>query len=330
MSEARRFALGTFPTESGAELAGAALSYRTYGELNRTGTNCVLLPSYYTGTHRSYAPWIGADAAIDPAEWFVVAVDMFGNGLSSSPSNTVGSEPFPLLTVADNVRAQRALLDSLGVRSIALAAGWSMGAMQCYEWAVRFPDMVRALLPVCGSARCSEFNRVFLDGIAATLLADPAYRAAGRPATAGLRAFGIVYAGWAYSRDFFAHGTYRELGYESVDAVLDGWADDHAQMNADDLMAMLVTWRAADVGRGVPGGLEAALAAIRAETIVMPSTTDAYFTLADNTAECALVPGAELRPIDSDLGHIAGRPGIRVCESAHISSAARELLGRVR
>ncbi|WP_040794912.1 alpha/beta fold hydrolase [Nocardia higoensis] len=325
MTEAQRFSTGRFTTEFGVDLPGAQLSYRTHGTLAPDGGNCVLLPSYYTGTHRSYEPWIGPGRMFDPAQWFVVAVDMFGNGLSSSPSTSAQPEAFPLVTVADNVRAQHALLESLGVRGIALAAGWSMGALQCYEWAVRYPDMVRALLPVCGAARCSEFNRVFLDGVAAALAADPAYGSGATP-IAGLRAFGTVYAGWAYSRDFFDARTYLELGYESVDDLIEGWALDHEGMDAHDLIAMLNTWRAADVGRGRAGGFEAALGSITARTIVMPGTTDSYFTLADSTREAALVPGARLRPIESDLGHIAGRPGIRKAETEAIAAAARELL----
>ncbi|NKS66972.1 alpha/beta fold hydrolase [Rhodococcus hoagii] len=326
MSVARSFSLGRFTTELGVDLPGAHLSYRTHGTLDRDGTNCVLLPSYYTGTHRSYEPWIGPGRMFDPRDWFVVAVDMFGNGLSSSPSNHPLPRSFPLLTIADNVRAQRALLDSLGVRGIALAAGWSMGALQCYEWAVRYPSMVRSLLPICGAARCSDFNRVFLDGVASTLTADPAYRSGTGPPVDGLRAFGRVYAGWAYSRDFFDRGSYRDVGYDSIDDLLDGWANDHAAMDADDLTAMLDTWRTADVGRGHAGGFDAALGSIGARTIVMPGTTDAYFTLADAAREAALVPGAELRPIDSELGHIAGRPGIRQAETDAIAAAARELL----
>ncbi len=142
----------------------------------------------------------------------------------------------------------------------------------------------------------------------------------------GLRAFGRVYAGWAYSRDFFDRGSYRDVGYDSIDDLLDGWANDHAAMDADDLTAMLDTWRTADVGRGHAGGFDAALGSIGARTIVMPGTTDAYFTLADAAREAALVPGAELRPIDSELGHIAGRPGIRQAETDAIAAAARELL----
>ncbi len=307
------------------DLPGAWLTFRTHGTLAPDGRNCVLLPSYYTGTHRSYEPWIGPGRMIDPARWFVVAVDMFGNGLSTSPSNCPEYEPFPLMTVADNVRAQHALLESLGVRGIALAAGWSMGALQCYEWAVRYPEMVRALLPICGAARCSDVNRVFLDGLAATLAADPAYGSGARP-VAGLRAFGTVYAGWAYSRDFFDARTYLELGYASVDDLVEGWARDHEGMDAHDLIATLNTWRAADVGRGRDGGFEAALGSITARAIVMPGTTDSYFTLADSAREAALVPGAELRPIESNLGHIAGRPGIRDVETKAIAAAAGELL----
>ncbi|HLS75438.1 MAG TPA: alpha/beta fold hydrolase [Nocardia sp.] len=324
MTAARHFSPGRFTTESGVDLPGARLSYRTHGALAPDGRNCVLLPSYYTGTHRSYEPWIGPGRMFDPAEWFVVTVDMFGNGLSTSPSNWTRAERFPLITVADNVRAQHALLESLGVRSIALAVGWSMGALQCYEWAVRHPEMVRALLPVCGAARCSDFNRVFLAGVAAALAADPAYP--GGTPVAGLRAFGTVYAGWAYSRDFFDTRTYLELGYSSVEDLIEGWARDHEGMDARDLMAMLDTWRTADIGHGRPGGFEAALGSITAHTIVMPGTTDAYFTLADSAREAELVPGARLRPIESDLGHIAGRPGIRKAETDMIAAAAAELL----
>nr|BFE44360.1 hypothetical protein GCM10017547_22530 [Pseudarthrobacter oxydans] len=83
----QEFALGRFGLVSGLDLPDATLAYRTYGKLNEAGDNCVLLPSYYTGTHASYEPWIGPGRMLDPERWFVVAVNMFGNGLSTSPSN---------------------------------------------------------------------------------------------------------------------------------------------------------------------------------------------------------------------------------------------------
>lgn len=323
MAALHRLALDSLPLESGASLR-AELAYATHGTLAPSRDNVVLVPSYYTGTDRSYEPWIGPGRVLDTDRWFVVVVNMLGNGVSTSPSNT---PDFPLVTVRDQVRAQRLLLDHLGIERLRLVMGWSMGAMQAYEWAVGEPDRVDALLPICGAARCSPHNHVFLEGARAALQADPAFAggAYSSPPVAGLRAFGRVYAGWAYSREFFAHGTYRELGHDSVEAVLEDWAQDHAERDANDLLAMMDTWQSGDVGRG--RGYEEALRAVTARTIVMPSTTDLYFTVADSAIEASLVPGAELRPLESDLGHVAGRPGVRAAETAAISAAVRDLLG---
>lgn len=323
-STVERLVLDSLPLESGASLS-AELAYVTHGTLSPTRDNVVLVPSYYTGTHDSYRPWIGAGGVLDTNRWFVVVVNMLGNGVSTSPSN---GGAFPLVTVRDQVTAQRLLLDHLGVERLRLVLGWSMGAMQAYEWAVSHPDRVDALLPICGAARCSPHNHVFLEGVRAALLADPAFAggAYDAPPVAGLRAFGRVYAGWAYSREFFADGTYRQLGYESVEAVLEDWAQDHAARDANDLLAMMDTWQSGDVGRGRDGH-QHALASITARTIVMPSTTDLYFTVADSAVEARLVPGAELRPIVSDLGHVAGRPGVRAAETEAVAAAVRDLLG---
>ena len=323
-SSLERFALDSLPLESGASLP-AELAYATHGALSAARDNVVLVPSYYTGTHDSYLPWIGPGGVLDTDRWFVIVVNMLGNGVSTSPSTT---GDFPLVTMRDQVTAQGLLLDHLGIDRLRLVTGWSMGAMQAYEWAVGQPDRVDALLPICGAARCSPHNHVFLEGVRAALLADPAFAggAYDAPPVAGLRAFGRVYAGWAYSREFFADGTYRQLGYDSVEAVLEDWALDHAARDANDLLAMMDTWQSGDVGRG-RGGYENALASITARTIVMPSTTDLYFTVADSAVEASLVPGAELRPLSSDLGHVAGRPGVRAAETAAIAAAVRDLLG---
>ncbi|MBF4567576.1 alpha/beta fold hydrolase [Plantibacter sp. VKM Ac-2880] len=323
--------LGRFALESGADLPEARLAYTTHGVLNAAGDNAVLVPSYYTGTHASAEPWIGAGRALDPAEWFIVSVDLFGNGVSTSPSNAVTEvrgAAFPTVSIGDNVRAQHRLAEQLGVRRWRLVVGWSMGALQAYEWAVRYPELIDAFLPIAGAARCSPHNAVFLAGVEAALRADKVFEG-GRyavPPRAGLRAFGTVYAGWAYSQAFFRDGVYRELGYPDVDALLEDWAADHERWDANDLLAMLRTWQQADPGRGVDGGLAAALGGVRARSIVMPSSTDLYFTVEDNVLESAMMSRSEVRVIRSDLGHVAGRPGVRAAETTVIEAAMRELL----
>jgi homoserine O-acetyltransferase/O-succinyltransferase len=227
------------------------------------------------------------------------------------------------MTLADNVRAQHDLLFSrLGVKRVALASGFSMGAMQAYAWAALYPGLVERLLPWCGSARCWPLNQVFISGLLRTLEADPTpEREAGR------RAFGRSYAGWAYSADYYRDERWRERGYASLEAFLDSWEEDYVPWDWRDLAAMLETWRTAQPERLVPGAdLKSYLGRIRARTIVMPCDRDVYFTLAESRIEAALIPHARLEAISSDHGHVAGVPGRLPAVTAQVERAMAELL----
>ena len=152
---------------------------------------------------------------LDPDRYFIIIPNMFGNGLSSSPSNS-GDTPFPDISYHDAVAVQRRLLvEQFGISRIALVYGWSMGGMQAYHWAACHPDMVERAAVVCGSAKCAPYNHVFLEGVKAALTADPAFRDGrfvAKPA-AGLRAMGRVYAGWAMSHAFYRDEVWRESGF---------------------------------------------------------------------------------------------------------------------
>ena len=331
----RVFAAGDLQLASGEVLHDARLAYATHGRLNAAGDNCVVVPTYYTGTHRSYEPMIGPGRALDPERHFIVVPNLFGNGISTSPSNAAppcAGGHFPHLTILDNVRCQHRLLtEELGVHEVALVAGWSMGAVQAFQWAASYPEMVDALLPWCGSARCAPHNRVFLEGLRATLSADCLFEGGfyDTPPRAGLAAFGRVYAGWAYSQTFYRDGLYRDLGFEDVDALLEFWERDHLAWDANDLLAKLWTWEHADLGANetYQGDFAAALGAIRARAIVMPCDHDLYFTVEDSRREVALMPNAELRPLRSAWGHCAGAPGRNPVDTAFVEAAIRELLG---
>lgn len=331
---AERFELGTIQLDSGAILEDAWLNYQTFGELNSARDNLVLLPTYYTGTSSSYEPMIKSGRALDPNRFFIVSIDLMGNGHSISPSNATGDQragDFPSLSVYDNVRAQHQLLRELfDVQSIALVAGWSMGAMQTFHWATEFPDLVRAIAPWAGAARCSIHNHAFLEGVKAALTADPSFNNGHYPVQpeAGLRAFGRVYCGWAFSQTWFREQRFQEMGFDSVEDLLDDWETDHLSWDANDLLAKLDTWQSGDIAEHplYGGDFEAALAAIKARAIVMPSRTDLYFPPEDSDIEVSHMPNAELRVIESIWGHCAGGPD-RVPEAMrHIEGALDELL----
>lgn len=321
MGELSTIVVDDFSLESGQRLPDARIRYRTYGDMT-SDADVVLLFTYYTGTHTSYEPWIGSGRPIDPTRHRVVIVNHFGNGESSSPSTV--AHQFPAISIADNARAARMVLDSLGIRRIRLAAGWSLGGVQALEFAARFPGDVSAVMALCSAARCSEVNQVFLDSVAAALQADPDSAAGAHPSR-GLNAFGRVYAGWAYSSAFFSDQLYHEFGYLSAADVLVRWGVDHEAYDARDLMSCLRMWRSADIGRH-RGGLAAGLGRIEARTVLMPSSTDAYFTLAENELEAGNLSNGELRVLSSPLGHVAGRPGIRVQEQNDVDSCLRDLL----
>lgn len=308
--------IGNLELIRGGMLRRARVAYRMWGRPNAHRDNFVVLPSYYTGDHDSYAPMIGAGRALDPARFCIVALDVLGMGRSTSPSNTVRSQAgprFPAVELADSVRAQyRVLTEVFGMRSVALAAGWSIGGMQAYHWAAAWPGQVRRLLPWCASARCSPHNFVFLEGVKAALQADPAYSSGGYGAAPerGLRAFARAYCGWAYSQGFFRRAGWRELGHETLEDLLLAWEQEHVEgHDANDLLAVLGSWQRSDIGIWHDDRCERALAAIEARAVLMPSRTDLYFPPEDNELEAAAMRDARVVTVDTDWGHAAGGPG---------------------
>jgi homoserine O-acetyltransferase/O-succinyltransferase len=319
--------------QSGSTLWQAQLTYQTYGALNAARDNVIVIPTYYSGHHTDNELMMAAGRAIDPSNYFVVVPNMLGNGLSSSPSNTpppLDRAAFPQVTIYDNVICQHRLLtEHLRVERVRLVAGFSMGAQQAFHWGALFPEMVAAIAPICGSARTSPHNVVFLEGLKAALTADAGFNDGWyeAPPIKGLIAFARVYAGWVYSQDFYRDHEYRTMGLTSLADVLRFSEARYRARDANDLLAMLWTWQHADVSAHprFNGDLPAALQAITARAIVMPSATDLYFRVRDNELEVAQMPNAELRPIPSSWGHAAGR-GINPPDNAFIDSALRELL----
>jgi homoserine O-acetyltransferase len=317
------FAAGDVALESGGDRRDARLSWKTFGTLAPRRDNVIVYPTSFAAQHPDIQWLIGPEGILDPTRWFIVIPDMFGNGLSSSPSN---DPAYPaLVTAACNVTVQRRFLrETLGIERIACVYGWSMGAQQAYHWAALFPDEVERAIVCCGSARTAPHNRVFLEGLRAILEAAPEYAGAGRFRSrpqAALRAFGRVYAGWGLSQDFYREDLHRTAfgAADLEDFIRANWDARFATRDPANLLAHLATWRAADISAGTYGGdLPAALAAIRARVLLMPGETDLYFRVADNARELPHLRHAELVPIPSIWGHLAGNPQRNPADAAFL------------
>lgn len=331
------FEVADFPLARGGVLARARVAYVTCGTLSAAKDNAILFPTWFTSTHRNNAWLVGEGRALDPRRYFIVMPNLLGNGLSSSPSNTPPPHDrmrFPHVTVLDNVRLQRRLLEErFGIRRLALVFGRSMGAQAAFQWASYYPDRVARVLPLCGSSRTTPHNQAFLEGVRAGLTADGAWQSgeyASQPA-AGLRAVGRIYAGWAMSQAFYRQGLHLAGGVRDLDEYLRlRWDGNFAHMDANDLLCMLRTWQTADLSDNerFRGDWARALAAIECPAIVMPSRTDLYFPPEDFEAAVRQMPRAELRVIESIWGHRAGGPNSDPKDIAFVEQAIRDLLER--
>jgi homoserine O-acetyltransferase/O-succinyltransferase len=332
------FEAGDVTLESGVVFPGMQLAYKTYGTLNERKDNVILYPTSFGAQHADTEWLIAKGGALDPDRYFIIIPNLFGNGLSSSPSNSAKKFPvsaYPQVSYLDAITVQHRLITEVfGIARIAMVYGWSMGGMQTYHWAAMYPDMVERAAVVCGSARCSPFNAVFLESVRAALTADPNFvdgRFIAKPA-AGLRAMGRVYAGWAMSHGFYRDELWREAGFRSLEDYLSrSWDKAFAHRDANNLLAQLRTWQNGDISRcgEFNGDFAKAMAAITARVLLMPGRTDNYFQVQDNEAELAFLKNArsaELRSIPSLHGHRAGNPVQIPADRAFLNARVSALL----
>jgi homoserine O-acetyltransferase/O-succinyltransferase len=337
MTDYQIFEAGDVVLQSGLTYRGARLAYKTYGTLDAAKSNTIVYPTSFGAQHYDLEWLIQPGKALDPTKYFIVIMNKFGNGLSSSPSNTpppFDRARYPHFTMTDMVRVQQRLLaEVFGIERVRLVYGFSMGAQQAFHWGALFPDRVDKIAPICGSAKTSPHNFVFLEGVKAALTADPAWQDGwfATPPIRGFQAMGRVYAGWGLSQAFYREEVWRRIGFASLEDFLIGnWEAGFRRRDANDLLAMLWTWQHADISANelYRGDLGKALGAIAAGAMVMPCETDLYFTVEDNRREVARMPRAELRPIPSIWGHRAGNPVLNPEDARFIDDAVKELLAR--
>jgi homoserine O-acetyltransferase len=329
------FNAGNVVLQSGRTYRNMSLAYKTYGTLNASRSNVILYPTSYSAQHYDTEFMVQVDGALDPSRYFIIIPNLFGNGLSSSPSNTPWPDQgdrYPNVTCFDAVSVQRRMLSELwGIEKVALVYGWSMGAMQAYHWAALFPEAVERIAVVCGAAKCSPHNQVFIDGVSSALTADRAFHDGAfteRPVR-GFRAMGRVYATSAMSQAFYRNELWRALGASSLeDYLITYWETNFARRDPVDLLAQLWTWKNGDISANAlyNGDLAKALAAIEARTLLMPGDQDSYFQVEDNRLEMRHLRNAELRPIRSDWGHRAGNPVCQPQDREFIESNVKALL----
>src|ERR1700759_551469 len=202
------FVIKNFRSESGIVLPEARVVYGTYGKLNAKGDNAIPLPSHYMAEMHGYGWLIGPGKALDPDKQFLITSELFGNGRSSSPSNT--PEPlhgprFPITTIRDNVEAvHKVLTEELGVHHLKAVIGFSMGAQQAFQWAVSYPDFMDRIVATSGTAKTYGHGVARNESEINAITTDAAFQGGDYTAEPekGIQSFSLVWTAWLYSQEW--------------------------------------------------------------------------------------------------------------------------------
>lgn len=332
------FVIENFQLESGVTLPRAVVVYGTYGSLNPARDNAVLLPSHYMAQSDGYDWLIGEGRALDPTKQFLIMTELFGNGHSSSPSNTPDpfhGPRFPVTTIRDNVEAVRRLLEvRLGIHHLKAVVGFSMGAQQAFQWAVSHPRFADKIVATAGTARCWPHGIVRLEAQIRAITSDPAFKNGDytEQPVRGIETTGAVWLGWLYSQEWWKRELWRKTDPAAASMTLSQFTDAQikeffAGADANNLILQMRTWQLHDVGTtpGFGGSTEKALRAVFAPVLYMPSETDLYFPVGDAREESRWIKRVTLAPIPSLWGHPAGA-GATPADLAFIERKLRAFL----
>jgi homoserine O-acetyltransferase len=188
--QSAHFAAGLM-LECGRHLAPVSIAYRTYGALNATASNAILVchaltgdqyaaePQPLTGKPGWWASMVGPGLPVDTERFFVICSNVLGGCMGSTgprslrPDGQPWGTDFPPITIGDMVRAQNMLIGQLGIERLFAVIGGSMGGMQVLEWAASFPEKVFAAIPIAAAAHHSAQNIAFNEVSRQAIFADP-------------------------------------------------------------------------------------------------------------------------------------------------------------
>lgn len=169
--------LGDFPLENGQHIVDCKIGYRTFGKLNATRSNTEIYPTA-GGSTTFMMELFGAVTEVDTTRFYLILIDALGNGVSSSPSNSI-SQPktlFPQFSIRDMVNTQyKMLTEDLNIHHLAAIVGGSMGGLQALQWAVSYPDFMDKVVAIEATPKLSTYDLLWMHTYIDAVKSDTAY-----------------------------------------------------------------------------------------------------------------------------------------------------------
>jgi homoserine O-acetyltransferase len=308
----------SFTLESGASLPFIDIAYHTYGALSPEKDNVVWVCHALTGNSDAAVWWdglIGRGRLFDPDKFFIVCANMLGSCYGSSGPTSVNPETgapffrsFPRVTTRDMARAHAILRQELGIEKIFVGLGGSMGGQQLLEWAILEPLVFEHIIPMATNARHSPWGVALNESQRMALEADATFfedrLEAGFAGLKAARSIGIL--------SYRNYETFAATQMESTQEKTDGFRASSYQnyqgeklarrFNAHSYWLLTKAMDSHNVGRG-RGGVERALAQIKARTLSVGISSDILFPPEEQRYLAAHIPGSEYIEISSSYGH---------------------------
>ncbi|HRE21699.1 MAG TPA: homoserine O-acetyltransferase [Rhabdaerophilum sp.] len=360
LTEKKTFELPSFTTQSGKALKNVKVGWETYGTLNADKSNAILICHFFSGTSHAAGKYketdaapgywdsiIGPGKAIDTNKYFVISSDTLVNLGANDPTvvttgpasiNPDTGKPygmdFPIVTIRDFIEVQKSLVESLGIKKLHMVAGASMGALQTFEWAATYPDMVGRAMPVIAFGEADANLIAWLDICASPIRLDPNWNKGDyygkTPPNAGLaQALKIVtlhaqhwdWANKTFGRKWAKADENPAAGFDkrfSIEAVLDGAGAARAKISDANHFLYLVKANQLFVAGG--GTLDEGMKKIKAPVLLIHSPKDLVFPPGgvDDTAAKLKAAGVPVEQIQlkGDRGHLDGVLTIKQAEGA--------------
>jgi homoserine O-acetyltransferase len=307
--------IGDLALENGQAIRNCKVGYRTFGTLDATKSNAILVPTWLGSASDAMGAWIGNGKLYDTARYYVIAVDALGNGVSSSPSNSI-EQPgasFPRFTVRDMVRSQYELVRHvLHLEHLYAVSGISLGGMQTFQWVLSYPDFLSKAVPILGTPRLTAYDLLLwkteLDLID-SIRDNPRSAAAVVKTIAGIQALELRTPEWIAG----------QVTRESLAAFQ---RDEEAALGRLDLRDYASQLRAMidhDIYRDV-GSPEMAIRSIKAWMLVVVANQDHMVNPAP-AIQLARLTRSETVMLTGDCGHLASG-----CEQARLVREAGRFL----
>jgi len=293
--------LGDFSLENGQKILDCKIGYRTFGKQNADKSNAIIFlcgAVENTAMMQSLIPGI----IVDTTKFYLVLIDAFGNGYSSSPSNST-KQPrleFPQFTISDMVESQyKMLTEKMGIHHLAAVAGMSMGGLQTLQWAVSHPDFMEKALPVAATPQLTSYDLLCFNTVLQAIKSDSAYHNGNYKGKPALSLASRIVQMVNSSPEYVTNHVPRDSFYTWYATVPNQMAQ---VVDWNNLVRQLEAVVKHDITKTTHGSLEEAAKAIKAKTLIIVVKQD-HSVNPILSKKFATMINAQFMEIDNEAGH---------------------------